>query len=165
MKKVYIVILIAYILNGCGFHLRGSKTNYKFPFQTVYVDCGWIVICPNLKNAIKTQELATLVDNPESAVAIIKLTSEQTSRDPQIFNSAGRIAGFLLTYQATLQVFEHNEQVGNDLTASSQATMQYNDSTILANSQNEVLFWDQLHDNVTNQLIRRLTFFKYKNEE
>ena len=153
------VFLLITLLSACGFHLRGSNGDYKFPFKSVYVECGSVVICPDLKTAIKTQNLTILTATPDKAEVIIKLVNEQTSRDPQGFNSAGRIAAFLLTYQTTAQVWQKGEQVGRDLTSISQAVMQYNDSTILSNNQNEVTFWDQLHQNVTNQIIRRLTFF------
>ena len=157
--KWMITLWISLLLSACGFHLRGSNGNYKFPFKSIYLECGSVVICSNLQTSIKTQELSPLAPRPESAEVIIKLVNEQTSRDPQGFNSAGRIAAFLLTYQATAQVWENGEQIGKDMTSTSQAIMQYNDSTILANNQNEVIFWDQLHQNVTNQIIRRLTFF------
>ena len=153
------IFLLVMLLSACGFHLRGSNGDYKFPFKSVYVNCGTVIICPNLQNTIKTQNLSILATRPESAEVVIKLVDEQTSRDPQAFNSAGRIAAFLLTYRVTAQVWQKGEQIGNDLTSTGQDVMQYNDSTILANNQNEVTFWEQLHQNVTNQLIRRLTFF------
>lgn len=164
MIKQYIsflcVAILGFVLVGCGFHLRGSSlSKYKFPFKSVYIECGNVVICPNLTNAIKAQTLAKIESNPESAEATIKLVQENTSRDAQSFTSVGRVSAYLLTYSVTAQIIQHHEQVGNDIVVSSQATMQYNDSTILSSNQNEATFWDQLHQGATNQLIRRITFF------
>jgi outer membrane lipopolysaccharide assembly protein LptE/RlpB len=65
-----------------------------------------------------------------------------------------------LTYRATAQIIEKHQQIGNDIVVSSSQVMQYNDSIVLSSNQNEATFWDQLHEAVTNQLIRRITFFK-----
>lgn len=165
LKINYILISILCItLAACGFHLRGTSGDYyKFPFQTVYVECNGVVICQNLLTSIKTQDLATLESSPAKAEVIIKLKNEQTSRDPQGLNSVGRITSFMLTYQATAQVWQRGEQLGNDMNISVQSLMQYNDSTILADTQEETNFWDQLHQNANNQLVRRLVHFPYRN--
>lgn len=156
-----LVAILFLFLAGCGFHLRGSPgADYKFPFKKVFIDCGNVVICPNLVNAIKTQELAKIVTTPESANATIKLVKEETSRDAQSFTGVGRVSAYLLTYRVTAQIIEKHEQIGNDIVVSSGSTMQYNDSIILSSNQNEVTFWDQLHEAVTNQLVKRITFFK-----
>lgn len=156
-----LIILFLSILSGCGFYLRGSPgADYKFPFKTVYIDCGNVIICPNLTTAIKTQMLAAIESSPESAQATIKLVKEETSRDAQDFTGVGRVSSYLLTYQVTTQIFQRNEQVGNDIVVSVQTTMQYNDTIILSSNQNEVSFWNQLHEAATNQLVKRITFLK-----
>jgi outer membrane lipopolysaccharide assembly protein LptE/RlpB len=154
--------LMLLIISGCGFHLRGTSggTNYKLPFKKVYIDCGTVVICPNLNSAIKTQELATIVTKMESADAVIRLVKEDTSRDAQSFTNVGRVSAYMLTYQVTVEIIQNHQKVGKDIVVSSQSVMQYNDSTLLSNNQNEVTFWDQLHEQATNQLVQRLIFFK-----
>lgn len=161
MKNFLLSSIMLILVCSCGFHLRGSSgADYKFPFKTVYVDCGSVVICPNLNNAIKTQMLATIESYPESAEATIKLVKEETSRDAQGFTSVGRVSAYLLTYRVTAQIIQKHEQVGNDIVVSAQSVMQYNDSIILSSNQNEISFWDQLHEAATNQLVKRITFFK-----
>lgn len=161
IKNYLYVILFSVCLIGCGFHLRGTAGDYKFPFKSVYIDCGSVAICPNFTHAIRTEAISKLATKPESAEVTIKLVNEETSRDAQGFTSVGRVSAYILTYTITAQVWQHHEQIGKDILVSSQSVMQYNDSTILSNDQNELTFWDQLHQTVTNQLIRRLTFFKY----
>ena len=149
------------LLSACGFHFRGmAGSNYKFPFKTVYVECGGVVICQNLKTAISTQDLAQLESSPESAEIVIKLHDEQTSRNPQTLNSAGRIAAYILSYQAQASIWKNHRQLGGDITVFHQIIMQYNDSTILADTTEEQNFWNQLHEMATNQLIHRIIYFK-----
>lgn len=158
----YVMLLgLLLLVCSCGFRLRGyNNTDYKFPFQKVYVTCDNVVICPNLKTVIRTDDLAVNESSPESADVTIKLLNEQTSRDAQGFNSAGRIAAFVLTYQVQAQVYQKGNQIGDTINVQVQSTMQYNDATILSNNQEEVKFWDDLHVNATNQLVRRLVYFK-----
>ncbi|MDQ5922076.1 MAG: LPS-assembly lipoprotein [Pseudomonadota bacterium] len=162
--KFILLCCIVNLLSACGFHLRGfNNTEFKFPFQSVYVDCANTVICQNFKTVIETDDLATLTSKPESAEVIIKLLNEQTSRDAQGFNSAGRIAAFVLTYQIQAQVWQNHRQLGDTLDISTQTTLQYNDATILSNNQEEAILWNELHVNATNQLVRRLVYFNYRN--
>ena len=162
MRRITFITLtlIMLVSVGCGFHLQGfNNTDFKFPFKRVYVECNGIAICGNLKNAIRLGDLAKLVDKPESADATIALIDEQTGRQPQGFNSYGRISSYALSYQVTTQILQHGDQVGNPMIVSAHDTMQYNDATILSNNQNEATFWDQLHENATNQLVRRIVHF------
>jgi outer membrane lipopolysaccharide assembly protein LptE/RlpB len=156
---ISLMLIALPFLSSCGLHLRGMSGSYKLPFKSVYLQCSDVVICANLTHVITSQNLTKLVDSPNKAETIIRVFNEQTSRDPQAFNSVGRIAAYILTYQATAQVWQNGEQVNNDIVISTQAVMQYNDSIILASNQNETSFWDNLHENATNQLIRRLVAF------
>lgn len=159
--NIFLIFILTIILTACGIHLRGTSGSYKLPIKTVYIQCNNVKICPNMQNVITKQSLATLVNNAESAEAVIKLMNEQTSRDPQSFNLAGRVTNYILTYQVTAQVWQNHEQIGNDIVISNQLISQYNDSTILANNLEEDNYWNKIHQNVTNQLIRRLIAFKY----
>lgn len=165
MYKLLLGSLLGILLYGCGFHLNGYSGNYKFPFKSTYIQCDGVVICSNFTNAIKTQSLTTLTNKAESAEVTIKLFNEQTSRDPLGFSSTGRIASYLLTYQAQAQVIQKGVPISDDINVSAQQTMQYNDSTILSANQQEASIWDQLHQNATNQLVRRLVHFKPKSED
>ncbi|MCX8514422.1 MAG: hypothetical protein ORN24_02525 [Burkholderiales bacterium] len=156
----YSLILVA--LNGCGFHLRGyNDTNYKFPFANIYVECNNVIICNNFKHVVTTEDLANIVTTKESSTIVIRLANEQTSRDSQGFNNAGRVSAYILTYQVQAMVLQNGVQLNNTINISTQDTMQYNDATILSNNQQEAQFWDNLHNSATNQLVRRLVFFKY----
>jgi LPS-assembly lipoprotein len=187
-SRLFLLIIISLTslitLSGCGFHLRGTNADYKLPFSTVYLDCKNVAICPNLQSAIKLQKLTTLVssqnpttnttdnknnmysiknntqNNAQEPITTIQLLNEQTSRDPQNFSSVGRIAAYILTYQVQAIILQNGLQIGSTITVSAQSIMQYNDSVILSSSINEGAFWDNLHQSVTNQLIRRLVAFK-----
>ena len=164
MKKIILLALTLCIICSCGFHLRGyNNTDFKFPFQTVYLECDNVLICTNFRNVISTNSLANLATQSESAQVTIKLANEQTKRDIQSLNSFGRVSSYLLTYQVEAQIFKHREPIGKTMYVSTQMSMQYNDATILSNNIGEAKLWDQLHIKATNQLVRQIVYFNHRN--
>ncbi len=160
----HLLLPLILLLSSCGFHLRGYDTssNYKLPFKTVYIQCDNVVICSNLTSLITKQNLSKIVNKPTNAVATIRLLKEETTRDANGFNSAGRISSYLLTYQAVAEVWQSGEQIGDDIVIYNSATMNYNDSLILSKDQEEADIWDKLHQDTASQLVRRLVAFKNK---
>ena len=161
IRYIYLLVIM-FLLSSCGFHLRGytSLSNYKLPFKTVYLQCDNVVVCANLTSLITKQNLSKIVTNPSEAEATIRLRNEETSRDANGFNTAGRVASYLLTYQVTAEVWQKGEQIGGDITVQTSATMNYNDSLILSKDQEEVDVWDKLHQDAASQLVRRLVALK-----
>ena len=159
ISKISLVCFLLALV-GCGFHLRGrGSDDYHFPYKKVYLQCDTPVICPGLKATIKAEELTTLVNKRESAEAIIVVNNEQTSRDALDYNSTGQIASFILTYRVTAEVFDlQGNQIGNDIIAENQMTINYNNSLILSAQQQEATTWDQIHQNIIHILIRRLVY-------
>lgn len=154
--KLFCYISITIILAGCGFHLRGYRGDYSLPFKTVYIQCDNAIVCTNVSNIITNDNLSKILPSSSKADAIIKIFGEETSRDPQGFNSIGRISSYLLTYQVNVSLLVNGEPVGDVMTVRSSATMQYNDSLILSANQNEVTFWQNLHEDVANKIIRQV---------
>lgn len=160
--KCVLILLMASLQVGCGFHLRGTNGSYSFPFQSAYLQCDNVVICNNFKNTITSETITTLVTNPESAEVTLRLFHENTSRDVSSYNQYGRISSYLLTYEVTAQVIQNGEQLNNDILVKVTSTILYNDSTILSSSQDEAQTWQELHQRATNQLITRLVHFQYR---
>jgi LPS-assembly lipoprotein len=163
IKKLNIIylLIVAVVTSSCGFHLRGFSGDYKFPFKTVYIQCDSVTICRNFTNAINTQNLAKIVNDPKAAEVTINLYNEQNSRKAQNYNIAGRISNFSLNYQVDARIMQNHQQLGQPIRIAVNSTINYNDSQILAANQDEASSWNNLHQNATNQLIRRLVYFKY----
>jgi LPS-assembly lipoprotein len=160
--KTFLGLFISiFSINSCGYHLRGLNNSYKLPYKSIYLDCSSIIICDQIKLAISTQKLATITNNNIDADAIIKISNEETSKIPQNFNAAGRIAAYRLTYQVHTKIIEKNKPDNNiNFNVYTTNTMNYNDSTILANNINENDIWDNLHQAAISQLIRKLFYYK-----
>lgn len=159
--KSSICLLIISLISSCGFHLRGKGGTFQFPYKKVYLDCQSAIICDGLRQTIKNEELAILVNHRESSEAIIWVGNEQTSRDTYNFNSVGQIASYILTYQITVQVYNpKGDQIGGDMVVKNQMIMAYNNSLILSAQQQEDTTWGDIHENVINGIVRRVVYSK-----
>ena len=157
----YLLIVTCCLIISCGYHLRGfNNTSYKFPFKKIYLDCDAVVICKNIQNVITNEDLAMLATNKQNADVILKVYDEQTTRNAQGFNSVGRISSYILSYQVNLKILSNSQDVKAIIPIYSQIIMSYNDATVLSNNEQESKFWDLLHNEATNQLIRRIVYFK-----
>ena len=58
-------------------------------------------------------------------------------------------------------MIQKHQQLGQPIRVIVNSTINYNDSQILAANTDEANSWNNLHQNATNQLIRRLVYFKY----
>lgn len=163
-KNNLLLTFFILILSACGFHLRGyNDTDYKFPFKSVFIRCQGVTVCTNLTNMIKTHDLATIESKEANAEVVISLYNEQTSRDIQGFNAAGRISAYIMTYQFQAQLYKKNIAYGNPMNISVNGVMQYNDATILADTQEEANLWNNLHNNATDQLVRKIVYSSRSN--
>jgi LPS-assembly lipoprotein len=161
--KNFIIFTPLLYLFSCGYYLRGTNNVYKIPYNSIYLDCSKVIICDNLKLAIKTQNLTLLTNDINNADAIIKVSNEETSKVPQNYNIAGRIASYRLTYQVSTKILDKTHPK-EDITFNvyTSSIMNYNDSTILANNINEQDIWNKMHQNATSQLIRKLIYSSKK---
>jgi outer membrane lipopolysaccharide assembly protein LptE/RlpB len=101
----------------------------------------------------------TAITDAQQANAQIYITNEQTNRMANNYNSAGRIAGYLLTYTVDVQVWRSKHALTPLFHIMVSAPMNYNDSTILSNSDNEAQIWQYLHTLAAKQTINRIIFF------
>lgn len=163
--NIIISIALSLVTISCAFHLRGyNNSDYSLPYKSVYLQCDNVIICDNLSNQIKINNLAKLESNALDADATIHVFNEQTSREPQGFNGAGRISQYNLTYQVSAVVLVKNNQVGNEINITSTANMMYNDATILADNQEETTFWNNLHNDAARRLLERVIYITKANK-
>lgn len=163
LRYILLLLISLVLCCSCGFHLNGiGKYNNKIPVNNLYLQCDKVILCKQLADTIKQRQLANLVTDPSQANAIIKLSDELTDRRALNYNVMGRVSAYTLSYQVTMQVWQNNKQISNDVTISVQENMQYTDSLILASNQEEARLWNLLHQRAINTIINHLIYFKYQ---
>jgi LPS-assembly lipoprotein len=152
--RIWVILLTACLLSGCGFALRGSA---DLPFQSVFVDLpDFNPLGAELKRNIRAGTNTKVADRREDAQATLSITNEGRSKQILSINSAGRVREFRLRYVLTYAV---TDPAGKTLAAPSQLLLErdfsFNDN-VLAKESEEALLYRDMQTDMVQQILRRL---------
>ena len=152
--KALLPLVLAAVVGGCGFQLRGSAT---VPFQTLYIPDARTGVALNLKRNIEAGTNAKVVDDPKTADAILELSAENKEKIILSLSGTGRVSEFRLRYSVRYRVHDGkgNEYVPSSLVQLTR-DMTYDDSQILAKEAEEQLLFRDMQSDMVQQIIRRL---------
>lgn len=146
-------------LSGCGFQLRGA---YTLPFESLYLNVPETsLVGASLKRQLRASKSTRLADRADDAQATFLNTVEL--REPVIlsFSGAGRVREKRLRYRYGYRVIDAK---GRDLIAPGFVELfrdiSYSDSEVLAKTQEENLLWQDMENDLVQQLLRRLSSAK-----
>ncbi|HTM58890.1 MAG TPA: LPS assembly lipoprotein LptE [Burkholderiales bacterium] len=152
--KALLPLVLAAVVGGCGFQLRGSAT---VPFQTLYIPDARTGVALNLKRNIEAGTNAKVVDDPKTADAILELSAENKEKIILSLSGTGRVSEFRLRYSVRYRVHDGkgNEYVPSSLVQLTR-DMTYDDSQILAKEAEEQLLFRDMQSDMVQQVLRRL---------
>ncbi|HWA39036.1 MAG TPA: LPS assembly lipoprotein LptE [Burkholderiales bacterium] len=146
--------LVALLLAGCGFQLRGTA---DVPFQKVYVANATRGLALELKRQIQAGTAAKVLDDARDADAILILSSEQREKEILSLTGTGRVREFRLNYRVGFRL--HDGKGGDYIPASTlQLTrdITFNDSEVLAKEAEEQLLYRDMQTDMVQQIMRRI---------
>ena len=142
------------LLTGCGFKMRGPVT---LPYKTIYISGGMtqdlkLYLTRLLKSGLNT----VVVTKPDEAEIFLNLT-EIPAKQILTYNQAGQITGYRLVEQVKFSV---NHKDGDELIPQSDIyltrDMDFSISSPAAAEQLEILLFQDMRQDVSAQLLRRL---------
>jgi LPS-assembly lipoprotein len=149
-------MLISSILltTGCGFKMRGPVT---LPYKTIYISGGMTQdLKLYLTRLLKTGLNTVVVTKPNEAEIFLNLT-EIPAKQILTYNQAGQITGYRLVEQVKFSV---NDKDGEELIPQSDIyltrDMDFSISAPSAAEQLEILLFQDMRQDVSLQLLRRL---------
>ncbi|HPT50660.1 MAG TPA: LPS assembly lipoprotein LptE [Accumulibacter sp.] len=144
---------------ACGFQLRGA---YTLPYESLYLEMpAFSVVGANLKRTIRASGSTRLALTASDADAVFRPGTEYRDRVILSVSGTGRISELRLRYLFNYQVTDKKGlnlipptsiEIIRDLT--------YDDSNILAKQQEEALLWQDMENDLVQQLMRRLAAVK-----
>ncbi len=159
-------LILAVVLTGCGFHLRGSG-GAQLPYKTLHVALPetadvriWL---ERYINAIGSTEI---VDDAKSADAIFQQLDDNRQKAILSVNSLGRVREYRLQLTYRFRVVNAKGQVlipPNEISLS--RDISFDDSNVLAKDLEEGLLWRDMNNDLVNQIMRRLAIIKPKNPD
>ncbi len=150
--------LLALLLAGCGFQLRGTA---DVPFQTIHVAGATGGIALDLKRQIQAGTNAKVLDEPRGADAILLFTQELREKEILSLTGTGRVREFRLNYRVGFRL--HDGKGGDYLPQSAlvlSRDVTFNDSEVLAKEAEEALLFRDMQTDMVQQIMRRLAASK-----
>jgi LPS-assembly lipoprotein len=150
-----ICLLVAALLAGCGFHLRGEA---HYAFETLFLNSPAAQpLTADLRRSLEGVGTAQLVSSPEKAQVILDINSVENNKQILSLSGGGKVSEFLLTKRI---VFRVRDNAGNDWLPTSELlvrrTYTYSDVEALAKEAQEQRLWREMQDDAVQQIVRRL---------
>jgi LPS-assembly lipoprotein len=158
--RAALAMLVAILVAGCGFQLRGSS---NLPFQTIYVPGSSGGVALDLKRAIESSSNTRVVDTPKDAQAVFQLIGAQQEKEILSLTGAGRVREYRLRYRVTYRV---HDAKGHDLIPSTTLRqvrdVTFNDSAVLAKETEDQLLYRDMQNDMVQQILRQLAAAQVK---
>jgi LPS-assembly lipoprotein len=153
LRRSFIIGSIV-LMVGCGFKMRGPTT---IPYKTMYLSGAMTQdLRLYLTRLLKTGLNAELVSRPDQAEITLNV-NETPAKQILTYNQAGQITGYRLVEQVKISV---NDQNGEELIPQSEIyltrDMDFSVSAPTATEQLEILLFNDMRQDVSAQILRRL---------
>lgn len=164
--RVFLALILAAIVAGCGFQLRGTLSS-NLPYKTLYIalpETSDVRIW--MQRYIRATDQTQIVDSAKDAEAIFVQLQDTRVKTILSVNAQGRVREYRLQldYKFRIVNSKGQELIGpNEINLSRDIT--YDDSTVLAKDLEEGLLWRDMNNDLVNQIIRRLSIIKPKNPD
>ena len=164
--KLLFAVLIAALITGCGFHLRGTLSG-NLPYKSLFIalpDTADVRIW--LERYINASGSTKIVDSPKEADAIFQQISDSRIKTILSVNAQGRVREYRLQLDYRFQITNSKGQIlvrPNEVNLSRDIT--FDDSNILAKDLEEGLLWRDMNNDLVNQIMRRMSIIKPRNPD
>jgi LPS-assembly lipoprotein len=145
-------VLVATMLAGCGFHLRGTAT---LPFNTISVPAE-TPLAIDLRRNIASGTNAKVIPESGNPQAILALLGEGRERLILSLNSLGQVTEYELRYQVSFRLFSPKS---GDYIPTSQIVLRrpitFNDQ-VLAKEEEAELIYREMRQDMVQLILRRM---------
>jgi len=154
-----IVIILAAMLAGCGFQLRGS---YTLPWDTLYIGLPeFDVLRAEIKRSVEASTQTRIVNDRKEANATLVILRNENLRNILSLSAKGYVREVQLTRVFAYRIQDAN---GKDIATPGQILLQrdmtYDDELLLAKGSEEGVIQRDMQSDLVQQLMRRLSLAK-----
>ena len=162
LVRALAALLMAGVLAGCGFQLRGSDGQYNLPFQSIWLSFNESSpLGTELKRNLRAGDTVRIETDASKAQTLFDVISETRGKSILSLNSLGRVREYSLSYTLVFQVRDANNR---QLLAPTEITLRRNiafdESQVLAKESEEALLYRDMQSDQVQQIRRRLAAIK-----
>jgi len=159
LSIVIAMLVIATMLAGCGFKLRGQAA---LPFESVYIETGgFSLLGAELRRVIRAGGKTRIADQPEDAEVILRIVGEQQEKHVLSLSIGGKVREFELRYRLAYRLLD---RAARDIVPPGQIELRrdltYDDTQVLAKESEEALLYEDMKSDAVQQMLRRLAVIK-----
>lgn len=164
--RIVLALLVAIVVAGCGFHLRGS-TGAQLPYKSFYIALPENAdIHVWLTRHIESSGGTELKTKPQEAEATFQQLYDNRQKSILSVNAQGQVREYRLQVTYGFRLVDPKGRVlvpPNEITVTRDMT--YDASAVLAKEQEEALLWRDINFDVVAQITRRLSIIKPRNPD
>jgi len=157
MKRIALIfLLMASLVSGCGFHLRGTIT-LPDSIRTVNVKSPDVKLRDTLVSRLESNNVI-VVNDPTSDSAQINITNVDFSREVRTIDDRGKATGYVLILTVKYAVVGSE---GKDLvkpsTASARRDYNFEQEQLLSATREEELLYDEMREDAAQSILRKMS--------
>lgn len=154
-----IVIVGAFLVQGCGFHLRG-RFDLAPVMKALYVESTERDLTGELEQALRTSG-AEIVQDPAVATATLRMTDIQYERIVRTIDTRGKVNGYTLQYTARFLVDNAaGKTIYNEAAVQVQRNFDFDPTQVLQAEREEESLREDMRQDLVQQILRRLSTIK-----
>jgi LPS-assembly lipoprotein len=161
MKK-WLVLAILFGLTSCGFYLKGTSAfDTPMPYHSWKVDGGSMQ--RELEAVLRRQpDVVVDTEKPDVIVKVISATQDSST---SAMDLSGGTSEYLLSLNVSVQVYRHDQPLGNPIQVTVNRYMDYSDHEVLAKEDEQRMIWRDMRTDAAEQIVRRLAFLPVITDE
>ena len=162
LVRALAALLMAGVLAGCGFQLRGSDGQYNMPFQSIWLSFNESSpLGTELKRNLRAGDTVRIETDASKAQALFDVISETRGKSILSLNSLGRVREYSLSYTLVFQVRDaNNRQLLGPTEITLRRNIAFDESQVLAKESEEALLYRDMQSDLVQQILRRLAAIK-----
>ena len=162
LVRALAALLMAGVLAGCGFQLRGSDGQYNLPFQSIWLSFNESSpLGTELKRNLRAGDTVRIETDASKAQALFDVISETRGKSILSLNSLGRVREYSLSYTLVFQVRDaSNRQLLAPTEITLRRNIAFDESQVLAKESEEALLYRDMQSDLVQQILRRLAAIK-----
>jgi LPS-assembly lipoprotein len=153
--SLFIALVAAFVLAGCGFHLRGEA---KYTFTTIYVNAPSAPsMAAEMRRALEATGSAKVVTDAKQAQVILDIPTVADDKEVLSLSGAGAVEEYLLVKRVSFRLHDAD---GRDWLPAGDIQLRrsytFSQSEVLARGAQEERLLKEMQTDAVQQLIRRL---------
>jgi len=157
MKRIVLIfVLMASLVSGCGFHLRGTII-LPDSIRAVMVSSPDVKLRDALVDGLEANNVI-VVNSPTAESAHIKVSKADVTREVRTIDGRGKATGYVLIMRASYTVIDSaGKELVKPSTATARRDYNFDDTQLLSATREEELYRDEMREDVAQSILRKMS--------